>query len=137
MLGRWQHCMGSFPAWHGHSCPCAAQPDRNVRPTFKNALVPTTKKERCIMRGPILMLLALLFVSPGVARAAAEKPNIVVVLADDLGYGDLGCYGSPHIRTPNLDRFATEGLRLTSCYSGGANCSPSRAALMTGRTPTR
>jgi arylsulfatase A len=61
----------------------------------------------------------------------------VLVLADDLGYGDLACYGAKDIRSPNLDRFATEGLRLTSCYAGHANCSPSRAALMTGRTPTR
>lgn len=68
---------------------------------------------------------------------AGEQPNFVIVLADDLGYGDLGCYGNKVIRTPNLDRFATEGLRLTSCYSAGANCSPSRAGLMTGRTPTR
>jgi arylsulfatase A len=68
---------------------------------------------------------------------AADKPNIVLVLADDLGYGDLACYGAKDVRTPNLDRFAKEGLRLTACYAGHANCSPSRAALMTGRTPTR
>ncbi|MBI1902980.1 MAG: sulfatase-like hydrolase/transferase [Planctomycetia bacterium] len=66
-----------------------------------------------------------------------KRPNIVVVLADDLGYGDLGCYGNRTIKTPHLDRFASEGLRLTSCYAGHANCSPSRTALMTGRTPFR
>src|SRR5262245_6550292 len=69
--------------------------------------------------------------------ATAERPNIVLVLADDLGYGDLHCYGEKTMQTPNLDRFATEGLRLTSCYAGHPNCSPSRTALMTGRTPTR
>jgi len=69
--------------------------------------------------------------------AAAQKPNIVLVLCDDLGYGDLACYGDKTLRTPNVDKFAAEGLRLTSCYAGHANCSPSRAALMTGRTPTR
>jgi len=69
--------------------------------------------------------------------AEAPPPNIVMVLADDLGYGDLGCYGAADVRTPNLDQFAAEGLRLTSCYAGHANCSPSRTALMTGRTPTR
>jgi arylsulfatase A len=73
----------------------------------------------------------------GPARAAAERPNILIVLADDLGYGDLACYGHPVIRTPHLDRFAEEGLRFTDCYAGAANCSPSRTALMTGRTPTR
>lgn len=66
-----------------------------------------------------------------------SRPNIILVLDDDLGYGDLACYGSRDIQTPNLDRFATEGLRLTSCYAGHPNCSPSRTALMTGRTPTR
>lgn len=64
-------------------------------------------------------------------------PNIVILLADDLGYGDLGCYGHPHIRTPYLDILAKEGLRLTSYYSGAPVCSPSRAALMTGRIPQR
>ncbi len=68
---------------------------------------------------------------------SASRPNIVLILADDLGYGDLGCFGAKDIQTPHLDRLATEGLRLTSCYAGHANCSPSRTALMTGRTPTR
>lgn len=68
---------------------------------------------------------------------AADRPNFVLVLADDLGYGDLHCYGSKEMQTPHLDRFATEGVRLTSCYAGHPNCSPSRTALMTGRTPTR
>jgi arylsulfatase A len=69
--------------------------------------------------------------------AAGSRPNILLVLADDLGYGDLGCFGAKDIRTPNLDRFAAQGIRFTSCYAGHANCSPSRTALMTGRTPTR
>ncbi|MBI1760945.1 MAG: sulfatase-like hydrolase/transferase [Acidobacteria bacterium] len=64
-------------------------------------------------------------------------PNIVILLADDLGYGDLGCYGHPQIRTPYLDILAKEGLRLTSYYSGAPVCSPSRAALLTGRIPQR
>jgi arylsulfatase A len=69
--------------------------------------------------------------------SVTNRPNILVILADDLGYGDLGCYGHPVIRTPHLDRLARQGLRLTSCYSAGANCSPSRAGLMTGRIPYR
>lgn len=70
-------------------------------------------------------------------RNALAPPNIVILLADDLGYGDLGSYGHPHIRTPYLDILAKEGLRLTSYYSGAPVCSPSRAALMTGRIPQR
>jgi arylsulfatase A len=68
---------------------------------------------------------------------AADRSNIVLVLCDDLGYGDLACFGDRTLRTPNLDRLAAEGLRLTSCYAAHPNCSPSRTALMTGRTPTR
>jgi arylsulfatase A len=78
--------------------------------------------------------------APGIARAAAaetSRPNFVVIFADDLGYGDLSCYGSPTIRTPELDRMAVDGLRMTSFYAAAAVCSPSRAALLTGRYPVR
>ncbi|MCA9052519.1 MAG: sulfatase-like hydrolase/transferase [Planctomycetaceae bacterium] len=68
---------------------------------------------------------------------AANQPNLIVVLCDDLGYGDLACYGHPVLKTPNVDRFAQQGLRLTSCYSAAPNCSPARTGLMTGRTPYR
>ena len=68
---------------------------------------------------------------------AAERPNVVVVLCDDLGYGDLACYGSPTVQTPHIDHFAGTGLRLTNCYAASANCSPARAWLLTGRTPYR
>ncbi|MBM3738709.1 MAG: sulfatase [Acidobacteria bacterium] len=68
--------------------------------------------------------------------AASRTPNVVMIYCDDLGYGDLGCYGSP-IRTPNLDRMAAEGMRFTHFYSGNPVCSPSRAALLTGRYPVR
>jgi len=70
-------------------------------------------------------------------RAAPGRPNIVLILADNLGYGDLGCYGCPDIRTPAIDRLASEGVRLKSYYAGGPECTPSRTALMTGRYPQR
>ncbi|HEY5940122.1 MAG TPA: sulfatase-like hydrolase/transferase [Gemmatimonadales bacterium] len=67
----------------------------------------------------------------------ARAPNILFILADDLGYGDLSCYGRPDYRTPHLDRLAGEGLRFTGNYTAGAVCSPTRVALMTGRYPAR
>ena len=78
---------------------------------------------------------ALLFVraQPGNSlRPAARKPSIIFILADDLGYGDLGCYGQTKIKTPNLDKLAAEGMRFTSFYAGSTVCAPSRCALMTG-----
>ncbi|MFZ5829187.1 MAG: arylsulfatase [Planctomycetota bacterium] len=82
-------------------------------------------------------------VTPVVAAetSATRKPNIIFILADDLGYGDLGCYGQKVIQTPNLDRMAAEGLRFTDCYAGSTVCAPSRSCLMTGQhtghTPIR
>ena len=69
---------------------------------------------------------------------AADAPlNIVLILADDMGYGDLGCYGCPDIRTPNIDSLAKQGVRLTSFYSNGPECTPTRTGLMTGRYQQR
>ncbi len=71
------------------------------------------------------------------AEEAPDRPNFLVILCDDLGYGDLGCFGHPHIKTPNLDRLAATGIRLTACYSAAPVCSPSRVGLLTGRSPNR
>src|SRR5436190_9154967 len=80
----------------------------------------------------------LLFtVSLALSSQAAKQPNIIVILADDLGYGDLGCYGHPSINTPNLNRMAAEGMRFTDFYVCAPVCTPSRAGLMTGRLPIR
>jgi len=67
-------------------------------------------------------------------RRQAKTPNIILILADDLGYGDLGCYGQTKILTPNIDRLAAEGMRFTQAYAGNTVCAPSRCALMRPRT---
>ena len=66
-----------------------------------------------------------------------SKPNIVLILMDNLGSSDIGPYGAKDIHTPNLDQLASDGVRLTQCYSNGPVCTPTRAALMTGRYPGR
>ena len=70
-------------------------------------------------------------------EAAADKPNFVIIFTDDQGYQDVGCFGSPSIKTPNLDRMAAEGMRFTDFYVAASVCSPSRAALLTGCYPPR
>lgn len=76
-------------------------------------------------------------VSPQMAAVSGRKPNLIVVLADDLGYGDLGVFGNGVIRTPNIDRMAAEGVRLTTFYASANVCTPSRAGLLSGRYPIR
>ena len=75
---------------------------------------------------------AIAFVLSATTARAAEKPNLIYIMADDLGYGDLGCYGQKRIKTPSLDRMATEGIRFTDHYAGSTVCAPSRCVLMTG-----
>jgi len=68
----------------------------------------------------------------GAAKPAARKPNILMIYVDDMGYGDVGAFGATDVRTPNLDRMASRGVKLTNCYNSSSACSPSRASLMTG-----
>jgi len=81
------------------------------------------------------LILSAIFLPLGIA--SANKPNIVIFLVDDMGWGDLACYGNEIIKSPNLDKFATEGVKFTQCYSACGVCSPSRSAILTGRTPYR
>jgi arylsulfatase A-like enzyme len=85
----------------------------------------------------LLFLFAGALVCAGIQESAGPKPNIVLILADDLGINDLGCYGRKEHHTPNLDRLAAEGMRFTSAYCAQPICSPSRAAILTGRAPAR
>ncbi|MCK4627920.1 MAG: sulfatase-like hydrolase/transferase [Sedimentisphaerales bacterium] len=71
------------------------------------------------------------------AAGKKKRPNMVIALCDDLGYGDLSCYGHPFIQTSNLDKLAAEGMKLTDCYAAAPVCSPSRAGMLTGRNPNR
>lgn len=113
------------------------------------------RNENLMMRAPyrtwpmgmVIMstMCALLPCQPGLtdqhttisAKSTDKRPNIVVILADDLGYGDVGCYGATKIRTPNIDRLALEGMMFTDAHTAASVCSPSRYGLMTGRSPWR
>lgn len=81
----------------------------------------------------VLVCCAPFFLQSALGAEASERPNIVFILADDLGYGDLGCYGRSDIETPSLDRLASQGVRFTQHYANGPECSPTRTAFMTGR----
>src|SRR5690606_21781151 len=97
---------------------------------------PLSTSTRAPMRSYLALLLLLgLAVAP--AAAQDRPPNVIVIFTDDLGYGDLGVYGHPTIRTPRLDRMAAEGMKFTQFYAAASVCTPSRAGLLTGRLPVR
>ena len=90
----------------------------------------------------ICLIPTLLFLAMGSTSADdSAPPNIIFIMVDDMGYHDLGCYGSKTILTPNIDQLATEGMRFTDCYSGDTVCASARSTLMTGthkgHTPVR
>jgi len=90
--------------------------------------------DRCFCS--IMKFLLLLLLLPLGICAKPSSPNIILIFVDDLGYGDLACYGNETIKTPNLDRLADEGQRWTSFYASGSTCVPSRTGLMSGRHPS-
>jgi hypothetical protein len=93
-----------------------------------------TSKNAAVLIGVSAALTAI----PLVAEAQEENPpNIVLIFADDLGYGDLGCYGATKVTTPNIDRLAAQGRMFTDAHSASAVCTPSRYALLTGEYPVR
>ena len=88
------------------------------------------------MSKPLIFPFLCLLLS-GSVLSGANPPNVILMMADDLGYNDLSCYGSKRQKTPVLDKLAEEGLRLTSFYAGATVCTPSRMALLTGAYPPR
>lgn len=118
-----------------------------MRPTILIAPAFNRRRPAAVLRkpwtarvAPSLALLFLATVSVAIAVAAdapVRRPNVVLIIADDLGYGSLGCYGSREVSTPHLDRLAAGGLRFTDFHSSGTVCSPTRASLLTGRYPQR
>lgn len=90
---------------------------------------------RSMVLGTLTLGILVSLGRPGHAADAPRPPNVVFILADDLGYGELGCYGQKKIKTPNLDRLAAEGMRFTQHYSGSPVCAPLRCVLMTGLHP--
>ena len=93
--------------------------------TFKHAVV------------SLATLIVFSFAMPLLADDAFSTPNIVIIFADDLGYGDVGCYGAAKIHTPNIDALARDGMKFTDAHSAASLCSPSRYGLMTGYCPWR
>lgn len=89
------------------------------------------------MKTKLALLFLLLFLPFKANAAEPDQPNIVVFLADDMGWGDAGCYGSKLIKSPNIDKLASQGVRFTQCYAACGVCSPSRSSILTGRTPYR
>src|SRR5690348_6036775 len=111
--------------------------DRRILPVFggawRSSATWNSVKDMFNRESFLCLLTSLLLCSATVHASPADRPpNIIFILADDLGYGDLACYGNKYIKTPNLDRMAAEGIKFTQAYAGDTVCTPSRAVLMTG-----
>ena len=128
--GHWARGITGLRGALGSGARSPPRPEYNERP-----LAP---KESQLMLRHLLIAAALLPSNISAQDAVNEgPPNFIVFLTDDQGWGDLGCYGHPFLKTPNIDRLASEGMRFTQCYSACGVCSPSRSAILTGRTPYR
>jgi hypothetical protein len=104
------------------------------RPGRNQLLEPEVRTVRSFILRGIIALVVTSFIPPAQSHAQTTRPpNIVFILADDLGYAELGCYGQKKMRTPCLDQLAREGVRFTQFYCGNAVCAPSRCVLMTGK----
>src|SRR4051812_29370367 len=92
-----------------------------------------------LMKHKMLAAVVLAAILPvlSYAQKGVNKPNVIIILADDMGYGDVGPFGAKDIRTPNIDALADKGMKFTSFYSPSPVCSPTRAGLLTGRYPRR
>lgn len=98
----------------------------------------TDAKSKTISRREfVATTLAAILAAPILSQTQSRRPNIVFILADDMGFGDLSCYGRPDYKTPNLDRLASEGIRFTNAYAAAPVCTPTRVSFLTGRYPAR
>ena len=91
------------------------------------------RQQSKVLRFAVACATLIVLIGPVIDARADDRPNIVLVVADDLGWTGLGCYGSKSYETPNIDNLAAEGTRFTSAYSAAANCAPSRASIMSGQ----
>ena len=128
---------GASPARLGSPSP--PQRARPTRPPAERRATPARSGPAGLPSFPVLAALALLAAcSPApVELVRGSRPNLLLIVVDDMGFGDLGCYGSPDASTPRMDRLAQEGVRCTSFYVSSPMCSPSRASLLSGRSPQR
>ena len=91
-----------------------------------------------IFIGALLCACVAVFPAPASAQKGdSRRPNVVLMITDDVGYGDLGSYGAPDVKTPNIDSLARDGVRLTDFYANGATCTPTRTGLISGRYQQR
>jgi arylsulfatase A len=90
-----------------------------------------------VIRAALCAAIALFPASASAQKSDSQRPNIVLIITDDVGYGDLGSYGAPDVKTPNIDRLARDGVRLTDFYANGSTCTPTRAGLISGRYQQR
>ena len=92
---------------------------------------------RIVIFAALCTVIALFPALASAQKSDSRRPNIVLIITDDMGYGDLGSYGAPDVKTPNIDRLARDGVRMTDFYANGATCTPTRAGLISGRYQQR